>query len=121
MTDNYAQLAVKQPVFAELLSCVDLAVVAALIHGRQLDKRAGLDLGVLFDETKLPLPAYEAAATTPTVASGVKKGTRWVVSASGGVQFQPWGFAANTTESADDAAIRKETLAACPADGWWWD
>ena len=121
MTDNYAQLAVKQPVFAELLSCVDLAVVAALIHGRQLDKRAGLDLGVLFDETKLPLPAYEAAATTPTVASGVKKGTRWVVSASGGVQFQPWGFAANTTESADDAAIRAETLAACPADGWWWD
>jgi hypothetical protein len=57
----------------------------------------------------------------PTVAHGVKKGNRWVVSASGGVLFQPWGFAANTADSADVTTTRTAALAARPADGWWWD
>ena len=127
MTAQYERLADKQPVFAELLNCVDLAVVAALIHGRQLDKRAGLDLEPLLDERQLALPVYESPETVPTVASGIKKGNRWIVSASGGVQFQPWGFAASTSESADAAAARAEALAARPApngpapSGWWWD
>ena len=108
MTAQYERLADKQPVFAELLNCVDLAVVAALIHGRQLDKQAGLDLGPLLDERQLALPAYEAPETVPTVASGIKKGSRWVVSASGGVQFQPWSFATSVSESADVGAARAE-------------
>lgn len=122
MTAQYDALAVKHPVFAELTNCVDLAVVAALIHGRQLDKRAGCDLGLLLDAERLPLPAYEAPETIPTVATGIKKGTNWVVSASGGVQFQPWQFAANT-KSADDVGVdRTRALAARPeAAGGWWD
>jgi len=121
MTTHYDKLALKQPVFAELLNCIDLTVVAALIRGRQLDRRAGLDLTPLLDATKLALPTYEAPATIPTVASGERKNGRWVVSASGGVQFQPWGFAANTNESAADTAIRTAALTARPTDSWWWD
>ncbi len=122
MTAQYAPLEAKHPVFAELTNCVDLAVVAALIHGRQLDKRAGLDLGVLLDEARLPVPEYEAPETIPTVATGVKKGGNWVVTASGGVQFQPWQFAANTKPSADIAADRTQAIAARPAAaGGWWD
>ena len=122
MTGQYAALEAKHPVFAELTNCVDLAVVAALIHGRQLDKRAGLDLGVLLDEAKLPVPAYEAPETIPTVATGIKKGSNWVVSASGGVQFQPWEFAATTKPSADIAADRTQALAArASVAGGWWD
>ena len=34
MTAHYDALAARQPVFAELVNCIDLAVVAALIHGR---------------------------------------------------------------------------------------
>jgi hypothetical protein len=59
--------------------------------------------------------------SVPTVAHGLKKGGRWVVSASGGVIFQPWSFAANTADAADVAEIRTAALAARPADGWWWD
>jgi hypothetical protein len=121
MTDHYDELAAEQPVFAELANCVDLAVVAALIHGRQLDQRAGLDLSPLLDATRVSLPAYEAPSTIPTVASAIKKGSRWVVSASGGVQFQPWEFVASTGESADVAAARAAALAARPTDGWCWD
>jgi hypothetical protein len=121
MTSHYDRLAMKQPVFAELVNCVDLAVVAALIHGRQLAGRAGLDLTPLLDARKLPVPSYDVPASVPTVAQGLKKGNRWVVSASGGVIFQPWSFAANTAESTDVAASRTTALAARPADGCWWE
>ena len=121
MTTHYDRLAGKQPVFAELVNCVDLAVVAALLHGRQLAGRAGLDLSPLLDAKTLPFPAYDVPTSVPTVAHGLKKGSRWVVSASGGVIFQPWGFAANTSDSPDIAESRTLALAARPADGWWWD
>lgn len=121
MTAHYDDLALKQPVFAELMNCVDLAVVAALIKGRQLDARAGLDLAPLLDATAVPLPTYDVPETVPTVASGLKKGTTWVLSASGGVQFQPWQFAANAQAAADLGEQRTAALAARPQTGVWWD
>ncbi|MBM4023721.1 MAG: DUF1598 domain-containing protein, partial [Planctomycetes bacterium] len=81
MTRQYDALATRQPVFADLVNCVDLAVVAAIIRSRQLDGRAGLDLGLLLDAERLPLPKYDVAASVPTVASGLKKGRAWVLSA----------------------------------------
>jgi hypothetical protein len=121
MTEHYDALAAKQPVFAELVNCVDLAVVAALIRGRQLDNRAGLDLQPLLDAEQLPLPTYEVPASVPTVASGLKKGRTWVLSASGGVQFQPWQFAATTREDADLGSARATALAGRPEAGWFWE
>jgi hypothetical protein len=121
MTAKYDALAAKQPVFAELVNCVDLAVVAALIRGRQLDKRAGLDLGVLIDAERLPLPTYDVPESVPTVASGIKKGRNWVLSASGGVKFQPWQFAAATKEDPGLDASRQTALAARPEAGWRWE
>jgi hypothetical protein len=120
MTTEYDALAVKQPVFAELVNCVDLAVVAALIQGRQLAKRADLDMSLLLDAGRLPLPAYEVPRNVPTVASGLKKGTNWVLSASGGVKVQPWQFAAATRDDAALGGVRDSSLAAKPKAGWHW-
>lgn len=120
-TTNYPKLAAKQPVFQELVNCADMAVVAALIHGRQLDARAGIDLSLLKDPAKLGLATYAVPKNVASVASGVRKSGRWVVSASGGVLFQPWAFAANTSESPDAGTSRELALAARPANGWWWD
>jgi hypothetical protein len=121
MTTHYGKLAAGHPVFAELENCVDLAVVAALIHGRQLADRAGLDLAPLLDEASLPLPAYDVPATVPTVATGIRRGTTWVLAASGGILFQPWQFA--TTTVADTALVkaRGTALAARDDSNWWWD
>jgi hypothetical protein len=123
-TSHYDELAEKQPVFTELVNCVDLAVVAALIHGRQLDKRAGLDLAPLLDPVRVKVPAYDAPATVPTVASGLERGGRWVVSASGGVQFQPWAFASATADEADAALSTARGTALATRGGagsCWWD
>jgi len=122
MTEHYDKLAAKHPVFAELVNCVDVAVVAALIQSRQLPTRAGLDLGPLLDAEKLPLPTYNPPTSVPTVASGIKKGTNWVLSASGGVQFQPWEFAANSAASEDVGQTRARAISAkADPSAWWWD
>ena len=121
MTEHYDRLAVKHPVFAELVNGVDLAVVAALIRGRDLDRRAGLDLAPFTDAGRLPLPKHEIPATVPTVANGLKKGSTWVLSASGGVQVQPWQCLVGSVEAADAGEARTQALAAKPAAAWWWD
>jgi len=122
MTTHYDAVAAVHPVFAELMGCIDVAVVAALIQGRHLADQAGLDLGPLLDAEKLPLPKYDVPTSVPTVASGLKKGTTWLLSASGGVIVQPWEFAGRVVEAADVAATRSAALAARPAaagDAWW--
>ena len=127
MTQHYDRLTARHPVFAELVNCVDLAVVAALIRGRQLDARAGLDLRGLTDDRLLALPRYEVAKSVPTVANGIKKGSNWVLSASGGVLLRPWQFAGSTLRgdgldaarsaaTAGRPAVAAERAAAC-----WWD
>jgi len=120
LTKHYDDLATRQPVFAELANCVDLAVVAALIDSRQLAARAGLDLGPLLDDANLSLPVYAIPRQVPTVASGIKKGNRWVLSASGGVQFQPWAFVDGPLEVADLGQQRSHALAARPQTGFCW-
>ena len=121
MTSSYDDLAKRQPVFAELANCVDLAVVAALIEGRQLAERAGLDLSVLLDASRLPLPSYAVPFQVPTVAHGLKRGSRWVVSASGGVQFQPWALVDEVVEDEGIIAEHKLALTDRPDTGFYWD
>jgi hypothetical protein len=44
-----------------------------------------------------------------------------VVSASGGVAFQPWSFATAAVESADIDKSRSLALASRPASRVWWE
>jgi hypothetical protein len=124
MTEHYDRLTARHPVFAELVNCVDLAVVAALIRSHQLDKRAGCDLGPLLDDRVVALPLYDAATRASTIANGLKKGSNWVLSASGGVLVHPWRFA-GTVRRADDlaaartAATAPRTEAATNTAAWW--
>ena len=125
MTEHYDRLTARHPVFTELLNCVDLAVVAAVIRGRQLDVRAGLDLRGLTDERLLVLPKYEIAKSVPTVANGIKKGSNWVLSASGGVILRPWQVAGHALPAAGLDAVRAAAKAGRPAGSsaavCWWD
>lgn len=121
MTQHYDRLVPRHPVFAELVNCVDLAVVATLIRHRQLDARAGCDLGPLLDDHVIPLPRYESASATSTIANGLKKGSNWVMSASGGVLLHPWRFAGNVCEADDLGAVRAAASALRPLNQAWWD
>ena len=121
MTAYYDDLASNKPVFRELMNCVDLAVVAALIDSRQLADRAGLDLSLLKDTSSVQLSRYEVPKQVPTVAHGMKRGSRWILSASGGVQFQPWAFLENVVEVQDIGSRRQLALASRPQSGICWE
>lgn len=121
MTEHYSKLAEVQPIFAELQNCIDLAVVATLIRSRQLDQRAGLDLGLLLDEEAVSLAGYEVPEAVPTLASAMRQQRGWVVTASGGISFQPWEFATAFADDDSLAAPRVAALDARPAERWWWD
>jgi len=123
MTANYEALARKHPVFADLANCIDLAVVATLIRGNQLDSRAGCDLASLLDPAAVPLARYEVPETVATVATGLRKGSAWVLTASGGITFQPWEISTHTAESTASAPLRAEAIAARPTSlaGCSWD
>jgi hypothetical protein len=121
MTEYYDDLASSKPVFRELMNCVDLAVVAALIDSRQLADRAGLDLSLLKDTSSVQLSSYEVPKQVPTVAHGMKRGSRWILSASGGVQFQPWAFLEDVVEDQDVGSERKLAMASRPQSGICWE
>ena len=121
MTAYYDDLASNKPVFRELMNCVDLAVVAALIDSRQLADRAGLDLSLLKDTSSIQLSSYEVPKQVPTVAHGMKRGSRWILSASGGVQFQPWAFLEDVVEAQDVGSERKLAMASRPQSGICWE
>ncbi|MDX1962329.1 MAG: DUF1598 domain-containing protein [Pirellulales bacterium] len=120
MTSKYEELCQKEPVFAQLRTCMDLAVVSALIQQQRLTDRLELSFATFLDDNTLPLASYNVPKNVPTIGSAVKKGSTWVISASGGVAFQPWEAVQKSTD--DPAAAKaKETALAQRGDNWWWN
>ncbi|HEY5311717.1 MAG TPA: hypothetical protein VIK18_04335, partial [Pirellulales bacterium] len=120
MTAKYDELSAKEPIFGQLRNCMDLAVAAALIFKENLPFKSGCDLGVLVNANQLPAEEMLAPKRIDTQASFVKKGNNWVISASGGVQIQPWAVVTKVEKNERVVSARgshePENL-----KKWWWD
>ncbi len=103
MTDQFAALALAEPVFGELRNCMELAIVGALIVKERLPEKAGYSLPVLMTSTDLQPAEYNAPKQVPSYTSVLPKGQRYIVTVSGGVAINSWIIADNTKES-DSAA-----------------
>lgn len=118
MTEKFNQLAAAEPCFRELRNVFDLTVVAALISREGLIEKAGLNLQTILDSTTLALPSWNVPKTVPTQCSYVKSSNSWLVSASGGVQLDPWGVA----QQQETVAQLNQIAATTPAENqWWWN
>lgn len=118
MTHKYDELALRDPIFGQLQSLMDLSVAASLIVGEGLEQRAGLDLRKLLND--FPLTTFVAATRVPTVAQSMNKGTSVVISASGGVEIQPLAVLDTQEVSVSVGPLRQQATA--PAgDRWWWN
>lgn len=118
MSNKYNELAVKDPIFGQLRGVMDLSVVAALIIDEHLDERTGLNLQALL--TQIPVAQHYAPTQVPTIAKAVSKGTNVVLSASGGVEIQPFGVIQNRTVS-DKALAARDKAAPQANQSWWWN
>jgi len=75
----------------------------------------------LLDDRLVALPRYEAASHTASIANGLKKGSSWVLSASGGVIVHPWRFAGNVRQADDLQIVRTAARAGRDKHQAWWD
>ena len=74
------------------------------------------------DAKQLPIYDHPVPKQVPTAASFVKKGRNYLISASGGVQFQPWAVDQNpVTESAPNAVRGNAIQTAAESKTWWWN
>jgi hypothetical protein len=122
MTQHYDALAAALPIFAELKNVMTLAVVSALIVKENLADRAGCPLGVLLDPTAVAVAEFEAPRQVPTQASFFKKGSNWVISASGGVLINSWAIADKTqTDSAGELTPLRAQSDGKESGRWWWN
>ncbi len=120
MTAHYDELAVRLPVFGQLQALVDLAVVAALIHKEDLAAKAGCDLSLLTSATELPTRDVHAPRQVASVASFIKRGRNYIISASGGVRIPSWSMVEGAQESAQPEAARQAATSTQP-NHWWWN
>lgn len=120
MTEKFDSLAQKEPAFRELRNLMDMSVVAALINRENMLERAGLEIPLFSDETKLSLREHSAPKSVPTQCSFVRLTSAWLVTASGGVQVNPWSV---VEHSQIDPSLNKsrEVALGTPAGRWWWN
>ncbi len=116
-TERFDELAGHDSAFGQLRNVMDLAIVSALIAKEQLFETAQLQAPNLL--TGYEVANFPAPRSVATKASLLKKGGRWIISASGGVQVFPWQVADLTETSAEVAGVRQEANRTA-AKSWWW-
>jgi Protein of unknown function (DUF1598) len=121
MTAKFEELSAKDTIFGSLRNCMDLAVVASLIEQEHLADKADCRIELLTNAKQLPIEQYQVPKQVDSKASLVKKGHDYVISASGGVQFQPWAVIRDSKVDDSAAATRGKMVAAAKASAWWWD
>jgi uncharacterized protein DUF1598 len=120
MTAKYEELAAKEPIFAELRNCIDLAVVSALILKENLTARAACELPALLGPKSYRVAQFNVPKQVDSKASAIKKGRNWVITASGGVMIQPWEILQAAKTSPKTAAVRTQAITA-RKHTWWWN
>ena len=120
MTKNYDRLGDVVPVFAELKNCMDLAVVSALMQSENLHRKAGMELALLLNANTLETHSMPAPQNAPSQVSFLVKGSHLAITASGGVQINPWKVASQREKTDQLTSVRDDAIAPAGAD-WWWD
>ncbi|MBN2476785.1 MAG: DUF1598 domain-containing protein [Pirellulales bacterium] len=120
MSEKYEELAVAEPIFGQLRNCMELAIVGALVVKERLGERAGYSMPVLLDPADVKTVELPAPKQVGSIASLMKKGRNWIISASGGVSVNSWGIADNVRQGETPVQLR-ETAAPKENTHWWWN
>lgn len=117
MTERFEELANYDSAFGHVRNAFDLSVVAALLEMQDLWNVSGIktpQLSADFQPEEYNVPRYVA-----TQATFLKRGGKWVITASGGAQVFPWQVADREVEDESLGKLHAETAAAT-SDNWWW-
>jgi len=120
MTARYDDLALADPIFAELRNCMELALVAGLMVKEDLPRKARCSFTALLDDGQLKAESYPAPQQVASQASVVHKGNNWIISASGGVRIDVQSAFAGSQAAGETGVLRAKVAPQSPKN-WWWD
>jgi hypothetical protein len=123
-TRKYVEIAARNPVYAQLRTLIDLAVLAAYLQEHDVYGRAQWDAAALRDEQICTVDRFQAPTIVEPAINAVWRGSRLLTPIGGGVTLQPRMALDSPNLLMDEkgtvAAVRGEKLDV-PADRWWWD
>ena len=125
-SEHYAELAERDPIFADLQGVFDLALVAAMIQHDGLDRRLDWDRGVFAMNGAYRTASYAVPRETDSVVNHrVFNGRDIVVQVAGGVRADLMSVLTNSElrqQSPRLAGVAEDSKPAqLPEGRWWWD
>lgn len=122
-TLKYPQIASRHPVYAQLRTLVDLAIVAAYLQEHDAYGRAEWGAELLRDEAAYAIERFPAPQQIDCAVNAVRKGSRLLTPIGGGVVMTPRRAldAANLQVDEDGGVASVRAGLQVPADRWWWD
>ena len=123
-TRKYAEIAARNPVYAQLRTLIDLAVVAAYLQEHDAYGRTHWGALALRDEQICTIERFQPPLVVEPAINAVWQGNRLLTPIGGGVSLQP-RIALDPQnllmdEQSTVAEARGDRLAV-PAGRWWWD
>ena len=125
-TQQYSKLADIEPVYAQLRNMIDMSVAAAFIQAQDYYGQSEWQLGVLADESKVPVETYETPKQVESAVNVVWKGNTLTTPIGGGVNIQPLQALKSDNMFTDEDKKVKQTQAQISLQNlkpgqWWWD
>lgn len=121
-TKKYPEIAARSPVYAQLRSLIDLAVVAAWLQEFDGYGKAGWGAETLRDESLYPIETLQPVVQVETAINAVWRGPRLMTPIGGGVTIQAATAIEPPNLLMDEKGDVSKAHAAVklPADRWWW-
>jgi hypothetical protein len=124
-TRKFSEIATASPVFAQLRNMIDLVVAAAFLCRDGYYGKAETRLGLLADESQLPIETLAAPRAVRCAVNSVWKGNRLFTAAGGGVSIHPeQAFTEDRLMADPDGSLatsQRQVGVLPPGDRWWWD
>jgi hypothetical protein len=123
-TRKYAEIAVRNPVYAQLRTLIDLAVLAAYLQERDGYGQTHWDAAALRDEQICAIERFQSPTVVEPAINAVWRGNRLLTPIGGGVTLQPRMALDSPNLLMDEkgtVAAARGDKRAVPAGRWWWD
>ena len=125
-TMKYAELASKEPVYAQLRNLIDMAIAAAFIQQYDYYGQAGWNMEVFGDENQFPVETYPEPSQVETAVNAIWKGNTLMTPVGGGVNIQPLVALSSGHMRVDEEGQLEELrqqaeIEQADPNRWWWD
>lgn len=120
MTANFAELCKKESIFGQLRNIMDLCVISALIKNEGLLETVDCQIPLLSGQDgAVGMFSYHAPKSVATQCSFIKKGSNYIITASGGVMIESWQAAVKAQESRHVQELRQSVKHESRGQFWW--